>query len=207
MTADNLLSTASSPRRRSIHLTEGNGLVWASVDPATTSGVAFWRGSKLLGTGVVRPIGKGGKYRTCRALCGEVEHFDTPNRWTAWCILVLSCLGGIVVEEGCGKFVSAVKSQANLRGYLEAVCEHTALEFSASWPFHTVNVSEWRRVIREQYGVSWPKRREGCKALALTLATKLTGLTVTEDEADAILLGLSAQRMGMMACVDILAGK
>ena len=60
-----------------------------------------------------------------------------------------------------------------------------------------MNVSEWKRVIKEDQGISWPKDSARQKALAIKLVKDLYGIEVTEDEADAVLLGHAAIRMGM----------
>ena len=63
-------------------------------------------------------------------------------------------------------------------------------------------MSEWRRVIKESYGVSWPQNRESKKAFAVRLVHTAYGVDVTDDEADAVLLGHAAIRMGLVSAGD-----
>lgn len=161
---------------------------WCSVDPSNKSGIAYWVDGKLVSTKVLRRVGAKGKY----ALGSDT--FD--SRWTAW-DKALVCVDHVITEEGCGRFATAIKSQAGIRGYIEAVCDHkTALSLTTS--FVAVNVSEWRRVIKEGYGISWPATTERKKALSVQLVKTHFGIDVSDDEADAVLLGVAAMRMGVV---------
>jgi hypothetical protein len=162
---------------------------WLSIDPAGTSGYAVWQGDQLLTTGIVKKKGAHGK------------HYLTLNaatyacRYDAWVRLLNDSEATlIVIEEGCGSFTTAVKSQAELRGYIHAIADAVLPCYSY---FEVVNVSEWRRVIKEGYGISWPKDRDRCKALSVQLVKDHFGIEVTNDESDAILIGAAALRMGL----------
>ena len=170
-----------------------NDIYWASVDPANKSGIAFWIGDKLESTGVLRMMGKSGQYRMIRKICLDRGLVKTtyPNKCNAWDCMC-SNKGGIVIEEGAGRFTTAVKSQAKLRGYIEHSCD------SFSVQYQEVNVSEWRRVVREAYGVSFPANSKGCKELSKKLVKQEFGIDVSDDEADAVLLGKAALRLRVL---------
>ena len=155
---------------------------WVSIDPANKSGIAFWRYDRLTGTAVMRAVGKSGKWRV-----GE-RAYESRHAAT---LSVIHGASMVIAEEGFGRFASAIKSQAGMIGYWRCACD--ALDI----PFATVNVSEWRRVIKEAYAISWPATTERKKALSVSLVKKAYGITVTDDEADAVLLGHAAIRMGL----------
>ena len=164
---------------------------WISIDPANKSGVAIWRGSELVCTGVLRKIGSKGQY----ILRIGGKKVIQSARILVWEDLIDPAKGieGVVVEEGAGRFATAIKSQAKLRGYIEAVCESNGV------PYREINVSEWRRVIREAYGVSFPANSKGCKELSKKLVKQEFGIDISDDEADAVLLGRAALRL---RCLD-----
>lgn len=166
---------------------------WCSIDPANRAGIAFWVNDNLVGTIVVRKMGSKGKW-----LVGKETY---NSRFEAWRLAVGIC-ETVITEEGCGQFATAVKSQAGIRGYIEAVCDCATFNGLAT-RFLTVNVSEWRRVIKEAYGVSWPAKTERKKALSIQLVQEHFDISVTDDEADAVLLGAAALRMGL---VDLKGG-
>lgn len=167
---------------------------WCSIDPSNRSGIAYWEDGKLLRTDVLRKVGTKGKYSV-----GD-EMFTC--RWAAWCF-ALHGQSMVVTEEGCGRFATAIKSQAGIRAYVDAVCDFYS--FCGDYvSFHVVNVSEWRRVIKEEFGVSWPATRERKKELSISLVKDRFGIEVSDDEADAVLLGLAAIRMRL---VDVNASK
>lgn len=163
---------------------------WASIDPANKAGIAYWDGDQLTGTVILKRVGAKGKF--------SLDGVIFLDRFTAWKDALESC-AAIVTEEGCGRFATAIKSQAGIRGYIEAVCDYIRLrKGDATAAFRTVNVSEWRRVIKESYGVSWPATTERKKALSVQLVRQHYGIEATNDEADAVLLGVAAMRMGLV---------
>lgn len=166
-----------------------NETIWCSIDPANTSGIAYWRGNQLVNTSILRKVGTKGKY----SLGSE----SIPNRFAAWCKAVGGCVF-VVTEEGMGGFKTAIKSQSGIRGYIEAVCDYLRTSGGFGHVFKVVNVSEWRRVIKEAYGISWPATTERKKALSVQLVKQNFGLDLTNDEADAVLLGVAAMRMGLV---------
>ena len=159
-----------------------------SIDPANKTGLATWDGGNLIEWTTVKPIGKSGAYR--------VYGNKAESRHQAW----LDVYNGfdpqaVVIERGFGGMATAVRSQGKHIGWHECLCAAYYI------PIVEVNVNEWRRVIKEDQGVSWPKESKRCKALSVKLVCELYGMTaanVTEDEADAILLGRAAMRMGLV---------
>lgn len=157
---------------------------WISVDPAKgVAGVAYWTGDNLNGTGVVKPRGGKGAF--------YVGSQVWNSRYDAWWS-VIGAADQVVMEEGAGGRVNIVKAQGWMRGYLQAICD------GHSTPYKVINVSEWRRVIKESYGVSFPRDSVQCKILAQQIVKREYGLDVSEDEADAVLIGHAAMRMGIV---------
>ena len=97
----------------------------------------------------------------------------------------------MIIEKGAGFRPNVINAQGWIRGYLARAAE---IECA---PTFEVNVSEWRRVIREGYDISWPKERARKKERAKSLVEDLYSIKTTDDEADAILLGLASRRMGL----------
>lgn len=156
------------------------------IDPARTSGVAVFDGDgKMENTGIVRPMGEKGRYLVFGEVC--------PNMLDAWLHVYQSSRPGrVIVERGYGGMQTAIDSQGMHYGMHRILCAVENLPEPAR-----VNVSEWRRVIKEAYGVSWPRESDRCKDLSVTLCNRIWSLKLTPDEADACLLGLAAIRMGM----------
>ena len=157
---------------------------WISVDPSKiVSGVAYWTGDNLNGTGIVKPRGTKGAF--------YVGSFIHDSRYAAWWS-VIGAADQVIIEEGAGGRPNIVKAQGWMRGYMEAICD------GHSTPYKVINVSEWRRVIREAYGVSFPHDTVQCKILAQQIVHREYGVDVSNDEADAVLIGHAAMRMGIV---------
>lgn len=156
---------------------------WISEDPASKSGIARWDGTKLISTTVMRKMGAKGKYKLAE------KTYSSRHEAT---LASLEECKQVVIEEGFGKFTAAVKHQAEIRGYVRCACDSLFI------PMVVINVSEWRRVIKEAYGISWPATRDRKKALSIQLVKLIYDINVTDDEADAVLLGVAAQRMGLV---------
>ena len=88
--------------------------------------------------------------------------------------------------------MNAVRAQGMQIGFHQYACA----DYDLPDPIE-INVSEWRRVIAEDQGISWPKDSDRCKALSVQLVEKIYGLKITADESDAVLLGRAAIRMGL----------
>lgn len=159
-------------------------MTWLSIDPSKAcTGVAVWEGTELQRHFTIKPRGKKGAYYfgdeivSCREVAFERLRFTPVPKDVYW-------------EEGKGKFVNAAAAQGWMQGYLTAVFERSKITPRG------VDVNEWRRVIKEDQGISWPANRDRKKELAINLAEALYGLSgLTDDEADAILLGRACQRM------------
>ncbi len=174
------------PNKRSI-TPKSHAKFWASVDPATKSGIAIWDGDQLRRTAIIRPVGASGKYTR-----SGTPPLSYARRFEAWKHLSDIAAYGVVVERGAGRFAAAIRSQGKICGYIEACCD------LYSRPYVEVVVSEWRRVMKEDHGVSFPKDSKRCKALSRKLVKELYGLDVTDDESDAVLLGRAAMRMRLL---------
>jgi len=166
---------------------------WISIDiGAGKSGVAYWDGGRLMGSIVVKPCGNKGAY--------WIGKDKVHDRYTAW-NRVLNQQQLAVVERGAGHRPNVINGQAKVRGYIEAICDgmYDLSDFTQDkLRYEEINVSEWKRVIKEDQEVSWPRESTRQKALAVKLVTELYGLEVSEDEADAILMGRAALRMGVV---------
>ena len=158
---------------------------WLSVDPANKSGLAYWEDDRLIDTTVLRKLGAKGRYTdTASGVLYETQ-------WDAWLSAIFQ-EEYLVCEEGCGRFATAIKSQSDMRGFIRAAC------MFKKTPFAVINVSEWRRVIKEAFGISWPATTERKKALSVQLVKSRFNIDVTDDEADAVLIGVAAMRMGLV---------
>lgn len=170
---------------------------WYSIDPATKTGIAVWEGDQLEMVGTVRPAkAKEAKQADVpRADALTVDWRNTETRWTFtarnrmhfWRFL-LADGPTVVAEEAMGFSPKAVAQLGFRRGYVAAIVE------VAFGTLIEVNSSEWRRVAREAYGVSFPNNSEAAKALAVSLVHEQFGLECSDDEADAVLVGVWALR-------------
>jgi hypothetical protein len=156
---------------------------WLSVDPANRSGLAYWEDARLVSTTVLRKMGATGKHITGGGVF--------TDRWGAW-MYAIDSEKTVICEEGFGRFPAAIAAQGEQRGFIKAACMYKEI------PFVVVNTKEWGRVIKEAFGISWPAQTERKKALAVQLVQKQYGITVTDDEADAVLIGVAAMRMGLV---------
>ena len=157
---------------------------WLSIDPAKSSGVARWHGTQLAETLIVKPRGGKGKW-----YAGAAIHESRIEAWDA----VYEGVRAVVIERGFGGMAAAVRSQGMHIGWHQRECAGRNMPDPIE-----INVSEWRRVIKEMMGVSFPRDSKRCKALSVQLACRQYGRSFGEDEADAVLLGLAAMRMGLV---------
>lgn len=173
---------------------------WASIDPATKSGIAGWRydsdpqASDLVGTVVLRPVGKSGwtMARDGRAT-GKAGHKPEHIVWRE----AVTALDVVVVEVGRGASRTADKSLAERRGYIRAICETQGVRYVE------VELSTWRRAIADEMcergePLTWGVG-DDTKPQSLALVTRLYGLSgITSDEADAVLIGRAAMRLRLV---------
>lgn len=162
-------------------------MFWLSVDPAKgEAGVCIWEGRAVVETSVIRKRGSKGLY-----YFGEEVH---PGRLGAWVRAITKYPADtLVMEKGAGGRANIIDAQGWVRGYIDALSEVHGIRSV------TVNVSEWRRCISEAFSISWPRDRDRKKALAVRLVKEHYGLDVTNDEADAVLVGLACIRMGIVS--------
>ena len=158
-----------------------------AIDPAKVSGVAVFgsRVCKAVCTLIVKPRGAKGAYYAGNTVA--------ESRLKAWQIIYdLFSPEAVIIERGFGGMATAVRAQGKQIGWHECMCAERGI------PLIEVNVAEWRRVIKEDQGVSWPRDSKRCKALSVKLARDIYGMDVTPDEADALLMGRAALRMGLV---------
>ena len=159
-------------------------MMWLSIDPATTSGVAVWCDSTLQHTFVVKPRGAKGAWYCGATVCNSrLQAWDAAYRGVE----------AVVIERGFGGMQTANRAQGMQVGWHQYACAVRGLEYPVE-----VNVAEWRRVIKEDQQVSWPRDSKRCKQLSQQLAAKLYGVELGEDESDAVLIGRAALRMGVV---------
>jgi len=157
---------------------------WVSIDPAKgIAGLAYWDDERLVGTSFIKARGSKGKH-----YLGESILDSFYQAWYA----ALASQEKIFMERGSGGRMNIVNAQGWMRGYIACMAE------SMGAAHEEINVSVWRRCIKEGFDVSWPKNSDRCKALAIKLVKKKFKMDVTHpDEADAVLVGVAAMRMGM----------
>lgn len=172
-------------------------MIWLSVDPGKVTGLAHWDGDRLLSVETLRP-----------ATAREAKHRPAMERadmlWSSSglyatrhvaCTSLLRGLGSVIVEEAMGSAAKSATQLAFRRGYIAAVAE------SLGVTYHEVNTSAWRRVAGETWGCSFPSDSVACKALSIALVQEHYGVTCTDDEADAVLVGNYAIRTRTVATV------
>ena len=152
--------------------------LWISIDPANLSGWAAWDGDKLAGSGTIAKVGGKGRWKIAGP--DTAQTFDTEL--AAWRNLT-SGADSCVCEVGRGSFRNADMPLGKRLGYIRAVCEMMGCAY------HEIALSEWRRIVKEQTGTSWPATGDAKKALAVKLARDLFGVEAGPDQADAILIG------------------
>jgi hypothetical protein len=158
-----------------------------SIDAATASGVARWVDGALVCAYTVKPRGKSGAY-----YIGEQIVESELAAWRA----VYSEINAVVIEAGYSGKAGPAGYQGERVGYHRALCQVFGLP-----PPIRVNVAEWRRVIKEDCEINWPADRARKKALAVKLVKALYWVDATDDEADAVLLGRAAHRMGLCGAI------
>ena len=180
-------------------------MLWLSADLAskTPTGLALWRGSELLRTAVLRPVGAAGKVR----LGGTVYATEMAAWLAAFCApaplderpQVLVAESVHVATHNGRPLVAPALALSAMHGRVGAWWLATAPERR---PMVEVDVNTWRSVVREHLSNgklaarawSWPKKGEDCKPVAQALVREHYGREVSEDEADAVLVGVWALR-------------
>lgn len=164
---------------------------YAVIDPANKAGVAIIEDGELLGTMKLHKIPTSGKWKQTWSGKSRVI-FKSQYDVFYW---LIEGVDGVIIEEGFGNRINAVASQAKYRGYIRCLCDMFTAKGEPK-TYREVDVSEWRRVIKEAYGVSWPAGTDAKKALSVQLVKREFGIDVSDDEADAVLLFVASKRMG-----------
>jgi len=144
-------------------------------------GVTEWIDRERLKTYIVKPRGNKGKYYW------DGQVIDSKLR-AINCMIADQDL--VIMERGFGHLSTVINTQAHLRGYITYAADYFDVLAKE------INVSEWRRVVKEQMGVSFPRQSKDCKILAQQLVEKHFNLCATEDEADSVLIGYAAIKLG-----------
>lgn len=178
---------------------------WLSVDPATKTGLARWEDETLVSVATMRPPApKEAKSRGVSKASGIVVastqgadiYLGRKHAWAAQ----LSGVEAVVIEEAMGFRPKAVSQLAFRRGYVAAFCESRGVAYVE------VNTSEWRRVAGEAFRVSFPANSDAAKALSIALVREHYQIECSDDEADAVLVGLWAIRtrsIGLRSAPDV----
>jgi hypothetical protein len=153
-------------------------VIWLSIDPAHSgpSGYCRWDDAAPVATGIIKPCGNKGAWWS-----GGVKLERELYAWE----LAMTCVEAVVIEVGRGSFRNADMPLGKRLGYTRAVCDYHGIAY------HELALSEWRRIVREQTGWSWPAGTEGKKALAQRVARERYGLDVSPDAADAVCVGMA----------------
>lgn len=166
---------------------------WLSIDPAQLTGLCHWFGDSITSVATLRGPTKaeakqaGGKVRIVDVLSrrGTRMGLAFPDEVAAWS-WILAGVVAVVAEEGFGAHAKTIKQHAFRRGYVAGLCAMRGV------PFHEVNVSEWRKVVGEVHGFTFPRDSEQAKARALELIEARFTKGLSDDEADAACAGLWA---------------
>lgn len=154
---------------------------WTSVDIGKVMGVTLWVDDQRKETFTIKPRGNKGKF-----------YFgpDVVDSKLQAILNLIQISELVVMERGFGHLAAVINTQAHLRGYITGLADDHGVATKE------INISEWRRVIKEHYGVSFPRQSKDCKALAQKLVFEHFGLEATEDEADSVLIGYAALKLG-----------
>lgn len=167
------------------------------------AGVAYFEGETLLASIIVRPKGVKGKFCQDKPSLTKTTaktSLDYPNKVDVWRDALVGDgllptmrpfelweeFKGCVMEKAIGNRSNVINAQAEERGFITCLCMQLGIKTKV------MGQAEWRRVIKEQDDFSWPADVDDKKTAAVALVQELYHVTVTEDEADAILMGRAA---------------
>jgi len=152
-----------------------------SIDPATGKmGIAIWENNELIDTFIVQKYGTKGKYKIINDNKKEIynNYYEVIHT-----LIYFTGIEYVFAERGFGARANVVNAQAHIRGYINAICDVNNVVYTE------VKLSSWRRGIKDLYKTSWPRTSLEQKALACKLVKEKFNIDVSEDEADAILIG------------------
>lgn len=175
-------------------------MIWASVDAALKlSGVALWDGLRLVEAFTVRPMGSKGQW----AMWSHGVKIQThERRWSAWGVALTgpghAMARRVILPAEHGGMRNSDRALGRACGYIEAVCDYIGAVSSE------IELSTWRRAIVEEMAergtpITWPPGET--KAVAIAVARQLypqLGADVTDDEAEAVLIGHAARRLRLV---------
>lgn len=170
-------------------------MIWMSVDAALNrSGVALWRGPDLLEAFTLRPMGVSGQWARWKE--GK-KLYSEPSRRDAWASACRAPTALVLaVERGAHR--NADRALGRATGYLEAVADWRRMAYA------DVELMTWRRAIAEVMEargtpITWPAGESKTVAIAAARALyPALGAAVTDDEAEAVLIGRAAMRLRLV---------
>ncbi len=152
---------------------------WISIDPANLSGWAAWSCETLMASGTIKATGSKGHWKVTNSELPTFTYFTELEAWRGLLVEQVSC----ICEVGRGSFRNADMPLGKRLGYIRAVCDMQRCVYNE------IALSEWRRIVKEQTGTSWPATGDAKKALSIKHVRDLFGVTAGPDEADAIMIG------------------
>jgi hypothetical protein len=157
---------------------------WITIDPANTSGWALWQGANLWKSGAIRAKGKSGKW----VIEGQdLSDAVCASEYEAWTTL-LTIPDYLVLEHGRGMRRNADARLGERRGYIRAVADANKCRYNE------ITNAEWRRIVREVTGLSWPTGES--KSHAQRIVRDIYGIEAGSDESDALLIGMAWIKSG-----------
>lgn len=170
--------------------------VWISFDAAETTGFAVWRDMELLASGVITKTKP--KVDLCEphmawkiqikySRCNRRELHIFETRAEAFLFLKKEFRHQYFLFESiAGAYHQALIRLGQLQGWIAGIYGFDFLEI------RTINSSTWRSATKHLIdGEKWPSGREAKKKAAKSAVLKACGIDASEDEADAILIGVA----------------
>lgn len=148
-------------------------------------GVAVFLDGSLVSLGELRPVGSGPRHAWWVWIQGKglVRGEVFPSLREAL-LLILGGADMVVIESSwVGARPSAGLSGARMAGSIEVLAPATA-------KLHFVTPGDWRKAVGTILSSPFPGDREAAKAKAVALGLQLVGRETTDNEAEALLIGL-----------------
>lgn len=155
-----------------------------SLDTSTVkTGFAYWENGKLISTDIIDKSKEKDKDIRFEDMC--ISIIDLLNRYKPHIV----CIETTVVSRN-------VQAQRKLSEILGVVFGWTLCNAAE---FVSIRPTEWRSLVTDS-GESIPKKREDLKLWSQLKVKQIFDIVVSDDEADAILLGLARiNQMNMIA--------